>query len=315
MSEPLRFDPEIVPRVGRLKAIDVDKVWARWLIGFGPRLMPVRRVPGVAFTKERAGSVHVRTYRPERPSGAGLMWIHGGGLIGGAAAMDDLFCADTAKQLGLTIVSVEYRLAPKHPFPAAHDDVYAGWTWFAERLEAWGLDRDRIAVGGQSAGGGLSAGLVQRLTDEGHTLAAQWLWTPMLDDRTAMRTELDDLGHLVWDNRANRYGWNAYLRSVDREAPPPYASPGRREDLTGLPPTWVYASDVELFHDEVVDYATRLRAAGVETTLDIAPGVPHAVESTATDTQAAATILAKGRAWLAAHLGSTTRDVRGSDDG
>jgi acetyl esterase/lipase len=136
----------------------------------------------------------------------------------------------------------------------------------------------------------------------------------MLDDRTALRAELDNLGHLVWDNRANRYGWNAYLRAVDRQAPPSYASPARRGDLTGLPPTWLYASDVELFCDEVVDYATRLKAAGVETTLDIVPGVPHAVETTATDTQAAAMILAKGRAWLAAHLGSTTGVVRGSDD-
>jgi acetyl esterase/lipase len=108
----------------------------------------------------------------------------------------------------------------------------------------------------------------------------------------------------VWNNRANQYGWDSYLRTLDRQAPPAYASPGRREDLSGLPATWIYASDIELFHDEVVDYATRLRAAGVETTLDIVPGVPHAVEATATDTQAAVAILAKGRAWLKARVDS-----------
>lgn len=86
--------------------------------------------------------------------------------------------------------------------------------------------------------------------------------------------------------------------------PPPYSSPGRRTDLTGMPPTWVYASDIELFHDEDVDYPTRLQAAGVHTALEIVPGVPHAVESTASDTHAARTILAKGRAWHAAKLGS-----------
>jgi acetyl esterase/lipase len=180
------------------------------------------------------------------------------------------------------------------------------WTWFVDHLAAWGLDRDRIAIGGQSAGGGLAAGLVQHLHDDGQPLAGQWLWTPMLDDRTTQRSELDDVGHLVWDNRANSYGWGSYLRAVDRQAPPPYAVPARRQDLAGLPATWIYASDIELFHDEVVDYAARLKDAGVDTTLEIVPGVPHAVEATASDTQAAVKILAQGRAWLAARLGART---------
>ena len=299
-----RVDPEILPRIGKLKAMDPGTPVSRLLFALVPFILPTKRVIGVTLTKERAGSVRVRVYRPDNTNGSGLLWIHGGGLVLGAATMDDQFCGDTAKQLGVTIVSLDYRLAPKHPFPAAHDDVYAAWTWFVDHLTAWGLDRDRLAIGGQSAGGGLAAGLVQRLHDEGQPLAGQWLWTPMLDDRTALRSELDAIGHLVWDNRANRYGWGSYLRGVDRQAPPPYASPGRRDDLTGLPATWIYASDIELFHDEVVDYATRLEAAGVETTLDIVPGVPHAVETTATDTQAAVRILAKGRTWLAAKLGS-----------
>lgn len=299
-----RVDPEILPRIGKLKAMDPGTPVARLLFALVPFILPTKRVIGVTLTKERAGSVRVRVYRPDNTNGSGLLWIHGGGLVLGAATMDDQFCGDTAKQLGVTIVSLDYRLAPKHPFPAAHDDVYAAWTWFVDHLTAWGLDRDRLAIGGQSAGGGLAAGLVQRLHDEGQPFAGQWLWTPMLDDRTALRSELDAIGHLVWDNRANRYGWGSYLRGVDRQAPPPYASPGRRDDLTGLPATWIYASDIELFHDEVVDYATRLEAAGVETTLDIVPGVPHAVETTATDTQAAVRILAKGRTWLAAKLGS-----------
>lgn len=299
-----RVDPEILPRIGKLKAMDPGTPVARLLFALVPFILPTKRVIGVTLTKERAGSVRVRVYRPDNTNGSGLLWIHGGGFVLGAATMDDQFCGDTAKQLGVTIVSLDYRLAPKHPFPAAHDDVYAAWTWFVDHLTAWGLDRDRLAIGGQSAGGGLAAGLVQRLHDEGQPLAGQWLWTPMLDDRTALRSELDAIGHLVWDNRANRYGWGSYLRGVDRQAPPPYASPGRRDDLTGLPATWIYASDIELFHDEVVDYATRLEAAGVETTLDIVPGVPHAVETTATDTQAAVRILAKGRTWLAAKLGS-----------
>jgi acetyl esterase/lipase len=302
MIELDRIDPEIQPRVGKLKAMDPGSPVARLLFALVPYVLPTKRVAGVTLTKDRAGSVPLRVYRPDNADGSGLLWIHGGGLIGGTPKMDDQFCGDTAKQLGVTMVSVDYRLAPKHPFPAAHDDVYDAWTWFIDHLAAWGVDGDRVAIGGQSAGGGLAAGLVQHLHDEGQPLAGQWLWTPMLDDRTALNTELDSVGHLVWDNRANRYGWGSYLRAVDRQAPPPYAVPARREDLTGLPATWIYASDIELFHDEVVDYATRLKAAGVETTLDIVPGVPHAVEATATDTRAAVKILAQGRAWLAAHL-------------
>ncbi len=303
MIELERMDPEIRPRVSRLKSMDPSKPLVRALFTLGPHLMPTQRVKGVTLSKERAGSVSVRVYRPGNASGAGLLWIHGGGLVVGSASMDDRFCGDTALQLGVTIVSVDYRLAPKHPFPAAHDDVYTAWRWFHQTAASWGVDPERLSVGGQSAGGGLAAGLVQHLHDDGQPVAAQWLWTPMLDDRTALNPDLDAAGHLVWDNRANRYGWGSYLRAADRQAPPPYASPARRTDLSGLPPTWLYASDIELFHDEVVDYATRLKDVGVDTTLEIVPGVPHAVESTASDTQAAWSIVRAGRAWLAARVG------------
>jgi len=301
MIELERMDPEIRPRVSKLKAMDLGKPLARALFALVPLVLPTRRVKGVTLSKERAGFVPVRIYRPQNPSGTGLLWIHGGGLVGGVAKMDDEFCGRTVLALGVTIVSVDYRLAPKFPFPAAHDDVYAGWTWFHQSAASWGVDPERIAVGGQSAGGGLAAGLVQHLHDDGQSVAAQWLWTPMLDDRTALNVDLDAIGHMVWDNRANRYGWGSYLRAVDRQAPPQYASPARRTDLSGLPPTWLYASDIELFHDEVVDYATRLKDAGVDATLEIVPGVPHAVETTASYTQAARSILSTGRAWLAAH--------------
>jgi acetyl esterase/lipase len=304
MIEMERIDPEVRPKLARLKASDPSKPLAKALFALVPFILPTRRVKGVALTKERAGSVPVRVYRPESPTGAGLLWIHGGGLIGGVAKMDDEFCGRTALQLGTTIVSVDYRLAPKFPFPAAHQDVFRAWTWFIERAASLGVDPKRIAVGGQSAGGGLAAGLVQHLHDAGQSVAAQWLWTPMLDDRTALKADLDAVGHYVWDNRANRYGWGSYLRAGDRQSPPPYASPARRTDLSGLPPSWLYASDIELFHDEVVDYAARLKDAGVDTTLEIVPGVPHAVEATVPGTQAAVKILAKGRAWLAVTLGA-----------
>jgi len=298
MIELERMDPEVRPKVSRLRPINVGSPVMRLLFAVLPHVMPSHRVSGVALTTDRAGSVPVRIYRPDTASGAGLLWIHGGGLVGGVAKMDDRFCGETAQQLGVTIVSVEYRLAPKFPFPAGLDDVHAAFTWFMDHVAGLGVDPERIVVGGQSAGGGLAAALVQRLYDEGRHVAAQWLWCPMLDDRTALNSDLDAIGHLVWDNRANRYGWGSYLQGLDRSALPPYASPSHREDLSGLPPAWLYASDIELFHDEVVEYARRLREAGVDTTLDIVHGVPHGVEATLRDIHAAQSILAQGRTWL-----------------
>lgn len=302
MIELERMDPEVRPKVSRLRPINVGSPVMRLLFAVLPHVMPSHRVSGVALTTDRAGSVPVRIYRPDNASGAGLLWIHGGGLVGGVAKMDDRFCGETAQQLGVTIVSVEYRLAPKFPFPAGLDDVHAAFTWFMDHVAGLGVDPERIVVGGQSAGGGLAAALVQRLYDEGRHVAAQWLWCPMLDDRTALNSDLDAVGHLVWDNRANRYGWGSYLQGLDRSALPPYASPSHREDLSGLPPAWLYASDIELFHDEVVEYARRLQEAGVDTTVDIVHGVPHGVEATLRDIQAAQSILAQGRTWLGARI-------------
>jgi acetyl esterase/lipase len=304
MIEMERVDPEIRPKLSMLKASDPSKPLAKALFALVPFIMPTRRVKGVTLTKERAGSVPLRVYRPDKASGAGLLWIHGGGLIGGVAKMDDEFCGRTALELGTTIVSVDYRLAPKYPFPAAHDDVYAGWIWFSDRMASFGVDPQRIAVGGQSAGGGLAAGLVQHLHDDKQPVAAQWLWTPMLDDRTALNTDLDSHRSL----RVGQPGEPVRLGLVPANRRPPVAPCRTRRLLAartcpGLPQTWLYASDIELFHDEVVDYAARLKDAGVDTTLEIVPGVPHAVEATAKDTQAARTILAKGRAWLGARSG------------
>ena len=303
MIELERMDPEVRPKLSRLRPINVGSPVMRLLFAVLPHVMPSHRVSGVALTTDRAGSVPVRIYRPDKATGAGLLWIHGGGLVGGVAKMDDRFCGETAQQLGVTIVSVEYRVAPKFPFPAGLDDVHAAFTWFLDHAAAWGVDPARIVVGGQSAGGGLAAALVQRLYDEGRHVAAQWLWCPMLDDRTALNTELDasDTSCGTTGRTATAGARTCGTRSLGAA---PYASPSHREDLSGLPPAWLYASDIELFHDEVVDYAARLKDAGVDTTLDIVPGVPHAVEATLRDIHASHSILSKGRTWLGDHLGS-----------
>jgi acetyl esterase/lipase len=283
--------PELRGRVRRLPRLPLERAWVRYLVRAATARMRPAPVPGVTVELHPG----VRVYRPQLPqSDLTLLWIHGGGLIIGGAAQDDRFCAETARELGITVVSAEYRLAPEHPYPAALDDGHAAWTWLRGHAGA-----DRIVVGGQSAGGGLAAALVQRLHDEGEQPRAQWLFCPMLDDRTAARRGLDDAGHRIWDNRLNRYGWRAYL-GTEPGAPvvPHYAVPGRRDDVAGLPDTWIGVGDIDLFHDEAAEYARRLRAAGVGTTFHVAPGGPHGFEAWAPGTEFSRRYLATARAWL-----------------
>lgn len=296
-------DPEL--RAATLKApkLNLENPFMLKLVGVASAIMPGKRVDGVERRIVRDGGLKLRVYVPDTPSGAGLLWIHGGGLVLGAAAMDDVLCGETARQTGVTIVSVDYRLAPRHPYPAAIDDAHAAWLWVQRHLDELGLDADRIAIGGQSAGGGLAASLVQRVHDEGGAIAAQWLFCPMLDDRTAVDRARDGVDHFVWSNRSNLVGWSSYLGSaIGSVTLPPYAAAARRDDVSGLPPTWMYTSDIELFHDEDLAYAQRLESAGVDTTLEVVSGAPHGFEAWAADSVLARDIVAKARTWLGAQL-------------
>jgi acetyl esterase/lipase len=296
-------DPTLRRATQRMPALRIENGLVRRLIAVGMRLVPGTNVDGVERRVVHDGDVRVRTYTPETASGAGLLWIHGGGLVIGAARMDDRLCGETAQQLGVTVVSVDYRLAPKHPYPAAIDDAHAAWRWLVAHAAELGLDPDRLAVGGQSAGGGLAACLAQRLHDEGVAVAAQWLFCPMLDDRTAADRTHDEAKHHVWNNRSNLVGWRSYLGGAPGGASvPPYAAAARREDLTGLPPAWIYTSDIELFHDEDIEYARRLEAAGVDVALEVVHAAPHGFEAWATDTPLAQDLFRTARVWLGARL-------------
>jgi acetyl esterase/lipase len=297
-------DPVLRPAMQRTPTLDIENRFVLRLLG-GPvsRLAPGKRIDGVARRVVRDGAVNVRIYTPANANGSGLLWIHGGGLVIGSARMDDRLCGETAQQLGVTVVSVDYRLAPKHPFPAAIDDCHAAWRWLGANARELGIDTDRVAVGGQSAGAGLAACLVQRLHDEGATVAAQWLFCPMLDDRTAADRAHDATKHYVWNNRSNLVGWSSYLGTAPGGPTiPPYAAAARREDLSGLPPAWIYTSDIELFHDEDLEYARRLEAAGVDVTVEVVHAAPHGFEAWATNTPLAQQLFTTARAWLGTKL-------------
>lgn len=224
-------------------------------------------------------------YRPRGLDAAApvLLWIHGGGYVAGSAATNDRAVRRIAAQLGAVAVSVQYRLAPEYPYPAALDDCYAALEWLIARDD---IDRRRILVAGKSAGAGLAAALALRCVDAGLAeLAGQILTYPMLDDRTVARSTAT--GARGWTPEDNSFGWRAYLGcEPGASGVTAYAAPARREDFSGLPPTWIGVGAGDLFHDEDVAYAQRLRAAGVPTHLEVVPGGYHGFDVIGAQTSA-----------------------------
>lgn len=220
-------------------------------------------------------------YQPkdkEQHSGICVYWIHGGGNVTGTAR-EDLMAALFIDHLKCTMVSVDYKLAPEHQHPEGMEDCYAGLVWTAQHAEELGIDKNKIAVGGGSAGGGMVARTVLLNRErKGVDIAYQLLQCPMLDnthDTPSGRLT----GYLTWDREDSLWGWRAYLGKDYGKEATPLQSPARATDLSGLPPTFVYVGAVELFRDECIAYAQQLMQDGVPTELYVAPGVPHGGEA------------------------------------
>ena len=206
---------------------------------------------------------------------AGYLHIHGGGYLFGAPEGSDLSNLLIASKLGVAVLSVDYRLAPEHPIPAPLDDCYAGLAYLHEHAEELGVDRNRIGIGGESAGGGLAAALAIKARDAGeYAVCFQALTYPMLDDRTGSEQNPGDplVGEFVWTRQLNQYGWSRYLGDAERAAP---QVPARLDSYAGLPPTWMFTATMDLFRDENIDYARRLMEAEVSCDLVVYPGACH----------------------------------------
>jgi acetyl esterase/lipase len=235
-------------------------------------------VPGPAA----APDIPVRVYRPVRAAAAlpCLFWVHGGGYVLGSIEMEDRHMQHAVEVADCVVVSVEYRLAPEHPFPAPVEDCYAALKWTFEHAEALGVDPRRIAVGGGSAGGGLAAGLVLLARDRGEVpVAFQLLIYPMLDDRNVTPSSQAITDPRVWNRESNLHGWRAYLGSEPgSDGVSPYAAAARARDLAGLPPAYVAVGTQDLFVDEDIEYAQRMIDAGVPVELHVYPGAFHGSE-------------------------------------
>ena len=217
-----------------------------------------------------------RLYRPTAAAAptAALLWIHGGGYLLGSPEQDDALCRRYVQRLGIVVAAARYRLAPEHPYPIPLEDCYTVLTWLAGLP---GVDADRIAIGGASAGGGLTAALSFLARDRGEVSPVlQVLSYPMLDDRT-VGPDLDKPGFRLWNTRSNRFGWTSYLGGAD----PAVAVPARRTDLAGLAPAWLGVGTLDLFCAEDLAYAARLNAAGVECEVHEVPGAFHGFDGLA----------------------------------
>ena len=249
----------------------------------------------------------VRIYRPtSEPSGAGLVFIHGGGFTVGNLDSEHARAASTALGTRAVVVSVDYRLAPEHPFPAAIEDCYAALTWTHEAAGELGIDPARIGVAGQSAGGGLAAGLGLMARDRGGpALRFQYLGVPEIDDRLATPSMERFVDTPMWNRPSAEASWRMYLGPdvvAGSDDVSPYAAPARAADLCGLPRTYVSAMEFDPLRDEGIQYAVALMAAGVTCELHTFPGTFHGSSSVVADAEVSRRELDEMMAVLRRHL-------------
>lgn len=253
---------------------------------FPPEVFRAERVDysEKTFTSDPgAPDVRVLVYSPKRRSEPTpvLLWFHGGGYVFAGPELNSPLCCEIADIVNCCVISVDYRVAPETPWPGALEDASIALNWIYANAESLNIDPSRIAVGGDSAGGGLAAALAQFTRDtKGPAICFQLLNAPMLDDRTAVKANVDSLvGEFVWQPDTNRYCWGAYLGatpgSQDISA---HAAPARATDFSNLPPAFISVGALDLFLDENITYTRNLIRAGVPTQLAIVPGAYHGFE-------------------------------------
>ncbi|MBY3989927.1 alpha/beta hydrolase [Rhodococcus fascians] len=232
-----------------------------------------REVPGSGSEQ----AVPVIVYRPDHQvKRACVVDVHGGGFTMGSAAMNHAANIGIVRRLGAPVVSVDYRLAPEHPFPAALDDCYSALRWAQSGGHEDDAGEVSIALHGFSAGAGLCAALALLARDnDGPPIAFQYLGCPLLDDRLETRSMREFTNTPMWTRSMTASSWRSYLGTKHTSDAPKYAAPGRAEDLSGLPPTYISVMTFDPLRDEGIAYAQRLLEGGVPTELHLFPGTFH----------------------------------------
>lgn len=314
MRQPLDIAPLIDPevaaalipldlRLGELS--DATLVAIRTRLGAVPLPVLSDQVVRTNHAVAERPPVSVRVHRDKNAHGKlpCIYWMHGGGLVLGSNVGDDPRFDRWCPRLGCVGVSVEYALAPESKYPAPLEDCYAGLRWVHEHADSLGIDATRIGIGGASAGAGLAAGLALLARDRGEfPIAFQALIYPMIDDRQV--TPSSQWPDPVWPPAANRYGWTSYLGELTGDAVPAYAAAARATDLHGLPASFVSVGALDVFADEDIEYANRLRHAGVSVELHVYPGAPHGFDGLTPGTAIARRANRDIGEWLARQLNS-----------
>lgn len=229
-----------------------------------------------------ANPLQLKIYRPKSKNEAlpALLWIHGGGYILGSINDNEDLCVKFAKEANCMVVSVDYRLAPEHPYPAPIEDCYAALKWIADNAEALNIDSNRIGVAGVSAGGGLTAALTLLARDRQYpSICFQMPLYPMIDDRNNTPSANEITEGFVWNQKSNEAGWKMYLGKLHGTVDiPAYAAAARAEDYSNLPRTYTCVGQLDPFRSETLTYVTKLAEAGVDVEFHLYPGAYHGFE-------------------------------------
>lgn len=225
----------------------------------------------------------IKIYEPDCRDVAKLpavLWCHGGGYVLGHPNSEDNLCERFVLAANCVVISPDYRLAPENPYPAGLEDCYSALVWMTNLAEELNIDLNRVAIGGGSAGGGLTAALSLLARDrKGPAICFQMPLYPMIDDRNITPSSYEITDPLaVWYRGNNIAAWEMYLGSHSNEEISPYAAPTRADNLAGLPPTYTCVGQLDPFRDETIDYVARLAQAGVEVEFHLYPGCFHAFE-------------------------------------
>jgi acetyl esterase len=271
-----RIDPELEAFIPLFPRDDLtDPVTARKTLAGLAAAAPAPDTTGMEIedrTVPADPEVPVRIYRPHRAHGA-IVWLHGGGFVMGDLDTEHPWAVRVAGGSGAVVVSVGYRRAPEHRFPAALDDAYGVLAWAAGHAAELGIDPGRIAVGGHAAGAGLAAAVALRARDQqGPPIRFQLLSQPELDDRQQTWSARNFTGTPFMTRAKVTASWRHYLGSA---AASPYAAPARAGDLSGLPPAYIATAEFDPNRDEAIGYAQRLLQAGVPVELHQWPGTFH----------------------------------------
>lgn len=291
MSLENKLLPELIPMLEMGPIIDLKNDLAS-MRNFS--MLPIKKSDQVRTTpsmiKGPESELLVKVYEPKNRSKTKLpavFWIHGGGYLLGHPDGDDGLCERIVLGVNCVVVSIDYRLAPEHIFPAAIEDCYAGLKWTVDNAEAFKIDTSRVAIAGASAGGGLTAALALMVRDKGEVeVAFQMPLYPMIDDRNITPSSYEITEENLpkaWNREANLLAWSMYLGDNISGDISPYAAPTRAKDLTGLPPTYTCVGQLDPFRDETIEFVARLAQAGVPVEFHLYPGCFHGFDSVFSD--------------------------------